>query len=109
MILLGFPVNVRHFLTKRDGLILISFGESPLSLEGLLDSSSGPKRIFNRIYHAVVFSVILPVHINASSAVCVMLQCFPVLIISKLKPVSCFMLILALGMKSILDLKGLMG
>jgi hypothetical protein len=39
------------------------------------------------MYHEVVLSAILPVHINASSAECVMLQCFPVLMISKLKPI----------------------
>jgi hypothetical protein len=44
----------------------------------------------------------LYIDINASSAVCVMLQCFPALIIFKFKPVSCFILILALCMKRIL-------
>ncbi len=36
------------------------------------------------IQHEAVLSAILPVHINASSAECVMLQCFPALIVSSL-------------------------
>ncbi len=61
-------------------------------VKNLFDSSSGPKRIdsssSSRKHEAVlsaVLSATLPVHINASSAACVMLQCS---VLSKFKLVS---------------------